>query len=120
MIHYRKITPSNFELVTSKVMSFQLRKGERFCEIGDVLVLQEYCPILQIYTGAQQVCRVNHILGETEGIEKGYSLLNIELLSIHITESHTREITNIIPCDIRAKEMAEREVLAKTKVFVRK
>jgi ASC-1-like (ASCH) protein len=51
MEHKLKIQPQYFEAVFSGEKSFEIRKNDRNFQVGDTLLLQEFIPETQSYTG---------------------------------------------------------------------
>lgn len=61
MIHKLKIHPEYFEEVFTRKKSFEIRKNDRNFQIGDILLLQEYIPETQEYTGRVVERKVTYI-----------------------------------------------------------
>ena len=60
--HELKIWPPYFEAVVSGKLRAQLRKNDRNYQTGDVLVLMEWNPVSQEYTGRIVRVEVTHVL----------------------------------------------------------
>lgn len=81
-LHELKSYPYNFQAVVDKTMSFQLRLADRDYQIGDILFLKEFTESGE-YTGRTQPVKINNmIIGD--GLEDGYVILNMGLLSLAI------------------------------------
>lgn len=57
----KKIWPEYFELVAQGVKTFELRLADFECHPGDTLVLKEWDPKTQKYTGRQLEKRVTYV-----------------------------------------------------------
>ncbi|MBU2514533.1 DUF3850 domain-containing protein [bacterium] len=77
-IHKLKTWPVYYQAVVSGQKRFEARKDDRDFKEGDVLILQEYDPKNQEYTGRQHTVKVDYILvGTAFGIEDGYCVMSI-------------------------------------------
>ena len=95
--HHLKIEENNFVQVQNGNMSFQLRKDDRDFVVGDVLFLQEINNI-GFLTGRKQAAVIGYILREgegTQGIKKGYALLNLSLRSLIVRDGFTFRTTDV-------------------------
>lgn len=76
--HELKTWPSYFNAVMNGIKQFEVRKADRPFKIGDVLLLREYDPNEEKYTGAVVTRQINYILpGGQFGIEEGYVVLGL-------------------------------------------
>jgi len=97
-VHELKSLSYNFEKVISGEMSFQLRRDDRKYQVGDILVLKEILKQVHdedIYSGRIQVCKVNNILTHADGLQRGFVLLNVQLIHLHVSKEGIRYETNI-------------------------
>ncbi len=79
MIHTLKTWPEFFKEIKDGQKTFELCKDDRPFSIGDILVLQEWCPKANKYTGASHQVFVKHILRTSKfGLKNGYCILSIE------------------------------------------
>lgn len=78
MIHNVKILPQYFEPVVMGIKNFELRKDDREYQVCDLLVLKEWDPDSENYTGRETVRRISYKLKHAPGIEEGYCVLGIE------------------------------------------
>lgn len=60
--HKLKIWPEYFELVINEKKSFEVRKNDRDFKVGDMLILREWNPETEKYTGSHIHRRVTYIL----------------------------------------------------------
>lgn len=78
-VHELKIHPEYIKDVATGFKNFEVRKADRQFAIGDRLLLKEWCPIKERYTGVICLRKVIYILkGGQFGIEDGYVVLGIE------------------------------------------
>ncbi len=76
--HKLKIWPRFFLDIKSGVKTFELRKRDRPYAVGDTLILQEYDPEVQAYTGREEIRLVTCLYTSDDlpfGIENGYCLM---------------------------------------------
>lgn len=78
MHHYVKVWPEFFAPLDSGAKPFEVRNDDRNYAVGDVLFLQEYEPMTQIYTGAVAVRRVTYVLRNYPHVEKGFVVLGLD------------------------------------------
>lgn len=77
--HELKTWPSYFNSVMNGIKPFEVRKADRDFKIGDVLLLKEWNPTTERYTGAvctRQVCYI--LKGGQFGIESGYVVMGLQ------------------------------------------
>lgn len=76
--HELKTWPTYFNAVMNGIKPFEVRKFDRAFKIGDVLLLREYNPNDETYTGAVCTRRIDYILkGGQFGIEEGFCVLGL-------------------------------------------
>ena len=84
--HHLKIWPEYYKEVVEGRKKAEVRVNDRNFQVGDILVLQEYNPVRDYYTGNIVTVNVTHILP----LKKILSLeANIVVLSIEIIKIHT-------------------------------
>jgi ASC-1-like (ASCH) protein len=59
--HRLKIWPEYFEAVLSGKKTFEIRKNDRGFRVNDLLLLQEYSPKTEEYTGRELLVQVTYI-----------------------------------------------------------
>ncbi|MBX4204648.1 MAG: DUF3850 domain-containing protein [Candidatus Doudnabacteria bacterium] len=82
----KKILPEYFEQVKNGSKTFELRLADWECNPGDVLVLKEWDPELQAYTGREVSREVGYVLKTKEvnlfppdDVEKfGYQIISLK------------------------------------------
>lgn len=74
--HELKIWPSCFAAVEAGQKPFDVRQDDRHYEIGDALLLREYEPETEQYTGHSTTRWISYLLrGGTFGIEAGWCVM---------------------------------------------
>jgi ASC-1-like (ASCH) protein len=84
-IVHKKIWPENFELVASGKKRFELRLADFDVKEGDTLVLEEWDPRTEAYTGRKTEKKVDYVLKfdldkfgqKQEIIEKGLYVIQV-------------------------------------------
>ncbi|MBE9470774.1 MAG: DUF3850 domain-containing protein [Chloroflexi bacterium] len=79
--HTLKTWPVVFDALLTRAKSFEVRRNDRGFAVGDYLVLQEWSPSHQHYTGRSVRCLVTYLLpGGQFGIEEGFVCMSIRRL----------------------------------------
>lgn len=79
MIHELKIWSEYYGQILICNKNFEVRKNDRDFKVGDILILKEWLPNLQEYTGDYTRRTVTYILhGGQFGIEEGYCVMSIQ------------------------------------------
>lgn len=74
--HELKTWPEYFKAVWDGKKTFELRKNDRDFNVGDDLMLIEYCPKKLVNTGSFLAVKITYILqGGNFGLEDGYVIL---------------------------------------------
>ncbi len=77
--HFLKSTTRHFQDVISGSKTMEARKADRDFYIGESILLQEYCPHTERYSGREQLINITNILTGTEyGIMPGYVMISFE------------------------------------------
>ena len=76
--HELKTVAPHFEHVRSGVKRADIRRDDRGFAVGDVLVLREYDPTTDSYSGREIEVRVTHVLSDYEALAPGFVMLSIE------------------------------------------
>lgn len=83
--HTLKSWPSLFEEAAVGRKKFELRRNDRNFEIGDILLLREFEPDTETYTGREKRFKVTYITSQSspcalsnEALGDGYVILSIE------------------------------------------
>jgi len=85
--HELKTWPQWFNDVLDGTKTFEVRKNDRDFKVGDILLLQEFRPLVGTYTDRTCMKEITYILnpkldpmrnGELEGIQDGYVVLGLK------------------------------------------
>ncbi len=77
MTHELKIHPEYFQDVSLGLKKVEIRKNDRNYQERDNLVLKEYDPKTEAYTGKQVVRTVSYIVKDVPGLNPEYVMLQI-------------------------------------------
>lgn len=77
MIHKLKTWPKYFWEVAQGSKTCEVRKNDRNYQTGDILILQEYDPDKQEYTGNEITVRVTHVIDDQQFAKDGYVVMSI-------------------------------------------
>ena len=81
MIHELKTHPQYFSMVFAGTKKFEVRKNDRNYKLGDEILLKEFIPNEDKYTGRILHRRIAYILnGGQFGIEAGYVVMSLSCL----------------------------------------
>ena len=84
--HELKVWPDFFDAVASGTKPFEIRKDDRGFREYDILLLREYSPGMDEYTGREVKARVtyclrgNEAMGFAFGVRNGFVAMGIALL----------------------------------------
>lgn len=79
MTHALKTWPRYFEAIVKGDKTFEVRKADRDFKVGETLLLQEFEPADNKYTGEQIEMQITYILeGGNFGIKKGYVVMGVK------------------------------------------
>lgn len=86
-IHHCKSWTHFFDAIVKGDKKHDLRKTDRNFQIGDIIVLQKYDPVLGKYTGDECKVKITYITSNTTPcafssavLEKDYCILSLELI----------------------------------------
>lgn len=77
--HELKTWPEYFRAVASGLKNFEVRKNDRDYKVGDILILQEFDPETNEYTGEYVGREVTYILGKPPFVPEGYVIMSIDV-----------------------------------------
>lgn len=75
--HYLKTWPESFEAISVGVKPWEIRKNDRDFHVGDLLCLQEWCPVREAYSGKQINAVVQWVLWEGFGLQDGHIIMTL-------------------------------------------
>lgn len=80
--HLLKTWPEFFGAVWERKKLFEVRRNDRLFRVGDTLVLAEFDPKTEEFSGRRISARVSYILdgerAEAMGLKPGYCVMDIE------------------------------------------
>jgi len=76
VIHQLKIFPEYFKPVAEGNKTFEIRKNDRDYKVGDVLLLQEYIPSEDKFTGRVLDRKITYITDYAQ--QEGYVVMGIK------------------------------------------
>ena len=75
-VHRLKVWPEYFQALNDLKKNFEVRKNDRDYRVGDCLILQEWDPVTELYSGDWIEAEVSYILhGGQFGIAEGYCVM---------------------------------------------
>lgn len=78
MTHALKTVPPFFKDIVEGNKTFEIRKNDRLFKVGDKLLLQEYLPKEQKYSGQEWEGEITYILGNPDYCKKGFVTMGIK------------------------------------------
>lgn len=80
MVHSLKTWPQYFSAILARFKTYEIRKNDRDFQVGDELVLKEWDPQTQRYSGREVTVTVTYMTkGGQWGIPEGICVLAIQL-----------------------------------------
>lgn len=76
-VHHLKTWTPFFKDVKSGVKQFEVRKNDRDYEVGDTLILEDFDPSIEKYSGAWIPKLVTYKLDDTRFVKEGYVILGM-------------------------------------------
>lgn len=80
MTHELKLHPKYYKDVELVLKKVEIRKNDRNYQERDILILNEYDPVTEKYTGNQVKRKVDYVLKDVAGLEPDYVVLQISKL----------------------------------------
>lgn len=108
--HELKTWPGPFSDVSSGRKTYEVRKEDRNYEVGDVLVLREWQPVGQFFTGrAVKMVVVHKTGGGAWGLPAGLCVLGVRVLTNDCTGLTARwcPVHGNCVCDEAANELSD-------------
>jgi len=75
--HCLKTIQPYFDRCWEQTKTFEVRKNDRDFQAGDTVILQEYNPENNTYTGRELRCCIMYVLYDFDAIEKGYVVFSL-------------------------------------------
>ncbi len=76
-VHNLKIWPKHLRDIILGLKKVEIRKNDRNYKEGDLLSLNEWHPLRQLYTGLEIVVKIDYIISGVPGLEPDYVILQI-------------------------------------------
>jgi hypothetical protein len=80
IVHEIKCWPKYFKDLESGIKTFEIRKDDRYYQVGHFLEVREWEPIKRIYTGNKLSCEITYKLNDCKFLQPGYCALGIEVI----------------------------------------
>jgi hypothetical protein len=79
MTHTLKTWPEYYKSIESGRKTFELRKNDRLFTEGDTVILQEFDPEEEKYTGKEMTFTLSYLLSDAYqfGLRKGFCILGL-------------------------------------------
>ena len=77
MNHELKIHPEHYKEVLLGLKKVEVRLNDRNYQSGDLLILNEFDPKTEKYTGSQLKRKVDYIITNVSGLEQNYVIMQI-------------------------------------------
>ena len=88
-VHKIKSDSPSFQAIVDGDKTFEARLNDRDYRLGDYLLLQEWYPSTQEYSGRGVVKRVTYILrGGQYGVEDGYVVMSLDPRQYTLAANH--------------------------------
>lgn len=78
--HMLKILPEFLAPLLTKEKNFEVRYNDRDYKVGDLLILQEWNPQMEIYTGRWLCAQISYILDDPRYCKKDYVILGLKFI----------------------------------------
>lgn len=79
--HELRTWPEYFQAVRDGLKTFEVRKNDRFFQVGDILLLREYEPEPDKYTGRQLKAIITYILDDFPGLSSGWVVMGMKVVT---------------------------------------
>lgn len=77
-VHELKTVQPYFDHIWAGIKTFEVRKNDRNFKPKDLVLLKEYEPILQIYTGAEMLVEITYILNIPEYVKEDFIIFQFK------------------------------------------
>ena len=89
--HELKSWPKYFRATFAGIKPFELRKFDRDFRQGDLIVLKEFNPTTEEYTGRKAILEITYILSDGPWLQPGYCCMGVKDLDQPLNEVIDRE-----------------------------
>jgi ASC-1-like (ASCH) protein len=77
-VHHLKTWTPYFQDIKSGIKKFEVRKNDRDFQVGDTLILDDFNPITEKYTGAWIPKLITYKLEDERFVKGGFVILGVE------------------------------------------
>lgn len=77
-VHYLKTWTPFFKDIKNGIKNFEVRKNDRDYEVGDTLILEEFEPTTEKYTGAWIPKEIIYKLDDTRFVKENFIILGLK------------------------------------------
>lgn len=81
MLHCLKTVNPFFEQCLKGFKTFEVRKNDRYFQVYDQVLLEEYDPVKKVYSGRKILGVITYVLNDFEAIKKGFVVFSFEIIS---------------------------------------
>jgi len=78
MDHKIKAWPEYFKPVKAGIKNFEVRENDRNYAVGDILIIDEYDPETNTYTGDSCTRKITYILQNDSFVSAGFVVMGLE------------------------------------------
>lgn len=79
-LHELKCWPEPFEAMARGLKFFEYRRDDRGFVVGDALLLREWLPERELYSGCELTGLVTYVLRGAHGVPEGYCCMSVALV----------------------------------------
>ena len=84
-VHELKTVPESFEPIEAGIKLFEIRLNDRDYQVNDILILKEWLPDQEEYTGRAVIAGVAFILTDSEwGLKPDYIAMSIKIMAVEV------------------------------------
>ena len=89
--HNLKTWTPYFNDIRNGVKTFEVRKNDRNYQVGDTLILEEYNPDTEKYTGAWIPEEIIYKLDDIRFVKEGFVVLGIQEIKVDVNKAKKRK-----------------------------
>ena len=94
MIHQLKTWPAYYQMIIEDKKTFEVRKNDRNFKEGDYLILMEFDPTTQTYTGREDMFKVGTVLQGELGLPDDICVMSLLFMELtHLRGPNNRSLS---------------------------